>query len=262
MKFCPKCGNKLKDEQLFCPKCGESLSKTNEDEVLENEQSKLPQQRKKVSNEGGTKVVIAIVVIVLICGGGYFAYTKYQEDRQEKERIAQEQVLAEQKEKEEQEKKEQEEKKIKEEKEKEESALNAINDGTPSIYRLESEKYKEYSTLLGKPYDEVAEKVHIQKLGANPVTYIVSDPIVSSITVDDNNNINSIGLQLQPEYSSEDFLAFTQNMSNIKYDKETNTFIETNVMDETGRQIKCVYGSDKIMNSGMSIDSIKIEFAP
>lgn len=263
MKFCPKCGNELNDEQSkFCPKCGESLTKHDVDNVTSVEQSESVTKPQKTTKNKRVKIMLIAMILVLACGGGYFAFNKYQEDQQEKERIAQEQALAEQKEKEEQEKKEQE-KIDQEQKEKEKQKENAstnTSDNTPSIYTLENGKYKEYATLLGKPYDEVSAIIKIQELGY-PVTYIVSDPVVETIFVDDNEILNGIELILEPEYYSEDFLSFTKDMPTFEYDKETNSFIETNIIDENGKKLKCVYSSNKILDDGMSINSVKIEYA-
>lgn len=257
MKFCPKCGNELKGNQLnFCPECGAPLPKNDAENVVSEEQPELVKQPQRTTKNKGVKIVLIALILVLACGAGYFAFYKYQ-DQQEKDRIAKEQALTEQKKKDEQEKKDTEQKTNDKQQEK---SPNYVNDGTPSIYTLENGKYKEYATLLGKPYTEVAEKIKIQELGANPITYIVSDSIVEAITVDEDGIVNSIELILQPEYYSEDFLSFTQDMPTIEFDNETKSFIEKNILDESGNKLKCVYGSNKILDDGMSINSVKIEY--
>ena len=72
MKFCPKCGEKIKEGSLFCPKCGakvdDSSNETSSGEKVVN---------KSVNGERKSKIAAGILGILLGCFGVHNFYLGY-----------------------------------------------------------------------------------------------------------------------------------------------------------------------------------------
>ena len=68
MKYCEKCGNKLKDGYAFCDKCGAKVEKTNKKEAVEKEVeiSPVPIQPIRVKTGKGKFVFLIILNILLL----------------------------------------------------------------------------------------------------------------------------------------------------------------------------------------------------
>ena len=240
MNFCPKCGNELKDNQLnFCPKCGAQLPKNDAENVVSEEQPELVKQPQRTTKNKGVKIVLIALILVLACGAGYFAFRKYQEDQQEKERIAQEQVLAEQKEKEKREKKEQEEKK---------GLASKSNVKDTLIFGMYQNKYSTYSSLAGMQLTEAKDKYGLYQVeGRN---YYKND-VVGEVDVSNNGKIKNFSIYFDEPISSEALLSSISTFPFMVGNKEEGYFSETGIISETGVKIQIYYYVD---TNTLSID--------
>lgn len=257
MKFCPKCGNELNDNQLnFCPKCGAPLPKNDVGNVVSEEQPEPVKQPQRTTKNKGVKIVLIALILVLACGAGYFAFNKYQEDQQEKERIAQEQAVAEQKEKEEQEKKEQEEKKIKEEKEKEELALKA-NSNKTILYALDNHRYSQYMNLIGEPSALVMANYNDD---LNNGTIDIKSYDIAGALDDKVNAINWIQLKLSEPVYAETVMDAMSRFPLAILDKEKGYFLESDVNLGNGHTVKIYYYIDQETLNITNIEITEIDF--
>ena len=260
MKFCPKCGNELKGNQLnFCPECGAPLPKNDAENVVSKEQPELVKQPQRTTKNKGVKIVLIALILVLACGAGYFAFRKYQEDQQEKERNAQEQTLIEQKEKNQQEKEriaqeqvlaEQKEKEKREKKEQEEKKGLASKSNVKDtlIFGMYQNKYSTYSSLAGMQLTEAKDKYGLYQVeGRN---YYKND-VVGEVDVSNNGKIKNFSIYFDEPISSEALLSSISTFPFMVGNKEEGYFSETGIISETGVKIQIYYYVD---TNTLSID--------
>lgn len=235
MKFCPKCGNELNDNQLnFCPKCGAPLPKNDVGNAVSEEQPEPVKQPQRTTKNKGVKIVLIALILVFACGAGYFAFNKYQEDQQEKERIAQEQAVAEQKEKEEQEKKEQEEK---EKDEVKNSLASKSNVKDTLIFGMNDGKHLQYAEIIGMDVEQVKE--------------VYDMDVIKDLNVDDNKKVQAFSIYFDEPFNSETLLRTVDHYPYMTWNKEKGFFTETGLISKTGEKLQILYFVDQ---TRLSID--------
>lgn len=83
MKYCPNCGNQLKEGQSFCNKCGTHIKQSNQNHSPQsngNHRNYQLYQQKEEKKPTGWIVLLSIVFVLLIAAvlyGGYYAYNHY-----------------------------------------------------------------------------------------------------------------------------------------------------------------------------------------
>ena len=60
--FCSKCGNELTEEDKFCPKCGSAV----EDDVIDNDNSKIEHQPNTKSKRVPIVIIIGLSIIAIV----------------------------------------------------------------------------------------------------------------------------------------------------------------------------------------------------
>lgn len=74
MKFCPQCGNQIKENQLFCNKCGSDLKVFEKYRETQLYEGKISQKRKK-----WPYILVAILIVAILISGSltyYFFFVK------------------------------------------------------------------------------------------------------------------------------------------------------------------------------------------
>lgn len=232
MKFCPKCGNPLDHENIkFCPKCGNPLIDEEITDQVVNTNSNTNQGKKKNKS---IKYLLLALVLVIACGGGYFAYTKYQESDKEKDRIAEQEENKKQVEKEYAEQKEKE----LEEKDKEikDSLASKSNINDTLIFSM-YDKYQECSDIIGMNNKVAKEQYNMSG--------------ISEINVNEDGIIKSFSIFFDEPLYSETLLSASDSYPFMTPNKEKGFFTETGIISRTGEKIQIFYYVDQ---ATLSID--------
>ncbi len=238
MKFCPYCGASLSGEK-FCPMCGKQIA-AKPVVSSEPEKSKEPCEKeqpvsvksKKPANKKRVILILVVVVVAIACVGGYFAFQKYQEKKQEEERIAQaeEDRIA-----------------------KEKALKDKANIKQSAIASIDQGDYVKYVNLIGASLADTKDQFQF-----NVTNNRFEDSIVKEGKFDNQGLVEGFTIYLPYPFESQGLLGSIDKFPHLSFNKEKSYFTEDEIVNTKGAKLKLYYVVD---TSVLCVNKIYVQSA-